>query len=134
LGGLTFLYQAEVSGGSVSQLELGGYTGSLSLVNVADTAPSSLGFLAPYFVAGGTAPSSADWLGPLDFNWSSPIGASGYSDVLIVDTAATGYEYASAAVNGGAFNLKIVVPVPEPSSLTLAAIGLLVLFKSRLKT
>jgi hypothetical protein len=126
LGGLTFLYQLTVDQGSVSQLELGGYIGSVSRVNVADAFSGSFGSLGPLlFSPGGTAPSSADWLGCLDFNWSPSLVVSNNTDILVVDTAATAFTYlGNVSVDGGEANLlKGYAPIPEPTILALAGLG-----------
>ncbi len=142
LGGLTFLYQLTVTKGSVSKLEMGGigsaedpyivspggYIGSVSRLNVADASSGSFGPpfgpLGPLgFYPGGTAPSSADWLGSLDFNWSPSLVGSNYTDILIVDTAATAFTYlGNVNVDGGEANLLAYAPVPEPTILTLAGL------------
>ena len=123
LGGLTFLYQVSVINGSLIQLGISGYTGSASKVNLADTTAASLGPLGQYFSPGGTAPASADWLGELEFNFASALNASDHSDILLVDTAATGYQHGYSFVNGIAFNILTDVPIPEPAALALASLG-----------
>lgn len=124
LGGLTFLYQLTVDKGSVSQLELGGYIGSVSSVNVADASSGSFGSLGPLFSPGGTAPSSADWLGSLDFNWSPSLVSSNNTDILVVDTTATAFTYlGNSGVDGGEANLLAYAPIPEPTILALAGLG-----------
>lgn len=122
LHGLTFEYQVSTIGTNVSQLELSGYTGPVSVVNVASTTASSLGLSESYFTAGGTAPTSADWLGQLDFNWNSSPGVRN-TDVVIVDTAATGWREGDGTIDNGAFSALIVIPIPEPESIRLAALG-----------
>jgi hypothetical protein len=123
LGGLTFLYQVSVTRTNLTQLELGNYTGPLSKVNVADTTTISLGQINPYFLGNGTAPASADWLWQLDFNWSPSLAPSNHTDVLVVDTAATGWTEGFSSIDGGAFRVPTLIPIPEPAVLALAGLG-----------
>lgn len=124
LGGLTFVYQVSVSSDYLYEIQLGGYTGNVSLVNVADTAgPLSL---LPGSLGGGTVPTTADWVGQLHFTFGTTVNPAGNTYLLVVDTSATTWGTANSSLYDDlSVNVATLSPVPEPTtaSLLLLAFG-----------
>jgi hypothetical protein len=125
-GELTFIFQIANSGSSVSEIQtlsLNGFTG--------------YGISASYITGAGLTASvlisrpNGGGVDVVKFSFSpSNFGAGKTSTELVLQTNATQFSAATAAVNGTGplqGTAPTFMPAPEPSSITLASIGMMLL-------
>jgi hypothetical protein len=126
LGGLSFWYQINNTGSSVVEgLSLNGFLGVGADVGYITTAVAA----ATGSLAGTVIPTDATRPAgtPLHWDYSIPVlGGPATGDILVVNTALTTWGGASGSVqDGNAQDIRILAPVPEPTTILAGALLLL---------
>jgi len=123
---LTFIFQIANSGSSASEIQtlsLNGFTG----YGISASYITGAGLTAPVLIS---RPNGGG-VDVVKFSFSpSNFGAGKTSTELVLQTNATQFSAASAAINGTGplqGTAPTFMPAPEPSSITLASIGMMLL-------
>jgi hypothetical protein len=134
LGGLTFFYQATITGNHAESLTLSGFGGLAQIfvansdVNASLTSVLGQSAGSPSLVAGGVAPTAAVLdSGTVQFTWDPPVlGGNGVAtEILVVDTSATAYQtvYSSLEDDGSSVG-QTLAPAPAIPEVTTMVSGL----------